>query len=187
MALMWLSRNIATSPESPELDGFNTGETAVTSMTVQDRGSFANPNPMDNEIIGMLEGVAKAMELKELPEDAKSLVTLDRIKGNPSAITISLEKLLDIQTVKTDKKNNRKERFYEGNGRIAVVSPLFISDRGLKLKLALIHPPRFNGNRDAKKLYQQCIDTSFRSSNDLIDRMKSKSSSDPVQILLPLI
>lgn len=170
-------RNIATSMG---LEETSTTEEGISSLIVQDRSTFASVNPLDTEISDALLAVARAMELKELPNDAKSLVTLDRVgKGTPNAIAISLEKILDITPVKADKKNFVKERFYEGKNRLAVVSPLLIMDRGLKLKLALIHPPRQNNSRDAKRLYIDCINTSLRASTDLIEKIKSLFATEP--------
>jgi hypothetical protein len=134
-------------------------------IVVRDRSSYGNPGSVASKILNALEERAKKFERNEMPEDAISLVTVDQfvnVIGTPTQVQDVLDRILDLRG--------------KGNERIAFFSPFIINDKGkTALKLALIHPPLRNNVRDARKLYEKCIETSIEYASRIFENRKKNT------------
>jgi len=134
-------------------------------IVVRDRTTYANPGSVATKILNALEERAKKFERKEMPEDAISLVTIDQfvnVIGSPTQVQDALDRILDLRG--------------KGKDRIAFFSPFIINDKGkTALKLALIHPPLRNNLRDARKLYEKCIETSIEYASRIFENRKKNT------------
>lgn len=145
-------------------------------MLVQDRSQFSNTNSTYvNNIVMELEARVKKFEAKnangdpEVPEDPVYLLKIRDLEGRSSqTFSNSIKSLVTID----QKIKNRHAK------PTAILSPLILLEKGnLKIELVLIYPPLKNAVRDARPLYQKCIETSFKSIAEALKDRRKKTIS----------
>jgi hypothetical protein len=145
-------------------------------MLVEDRGHFSNTNSTYlNNILMLLETKAKRFESTkangdpEVPEDPVYLLKIRDLEGRSSqTFSNSIKSLVTVD----QKVKNRQAK------PIAVLCPLILFEGGsLKIEFVLIYPPSKNGMRDARPLYQKCIEISSKSITEALKDRRKKTVS----------